>query len=132
MLAGFKELQILTGSTFLSVSDNGVAFNKNTIIKMDYPQKIKFLINDEEKKIAIQIADKNDDTASQFFREGMDIKNGVRYNNRDLIQTIAAMMAWDLSEKTYRVDGVYSAEDTAMIFDLNLARVFSKRKRSNK
>lgn len=132
MLTGFKEMQLLTGNAFLSLSKNGVAFNKNVIIKMQYPNNIKILINDKENKIAIQAVNYVDDKTLDFFHEGMDVKKGVRYNNRELINTISGMMSWDLNDSIFRVDGVYSDEDKAMIFDLNLARKFSKRKRSNK
>lgn len=132
MLTGFKEIQLLTGNAFLSLSKNGVAFNKNVIIKMQYPDRIKLLVNDKENKIAIQAVDNADDNTLGFFREGMDVKKGVRYNNRELINTIASMMSWNLNDSIFRIDGIYYDEDRAMVFDLNLARKFSKRKRSNK
>ena len=45
----------------------------------------------------------------------------MRWNGRDLLNTIQGIMHWDLSKCGYRVDGVLLKEDQAMLFDLTQA-----------
>ena len=84
MLTGFKPINLITGSAVLSVTNNGLGFNKNVAIKMDNPPYIRFMINDDEKQIAIQKSDGKDDSSTKFVQEGTDITNGIRYHNKDL------------------------------------------------
>ena len=132
MLTGFKPINLITGSAVLSVTNNGLGFNKNVSIKMDNPTYIRFMINDDEKQIAIQKSDGKDDSSTKFVQEGTDITNGIRYHNKDLEAIIESMMQWDLSLYNYRIDGYYQEEDSAMIFNLKSARRFPKRSRTNK
>ena len=132
MLEGFKPFELMTGSAVLSVTNNGLSFNKNVIKKMGRPEYISYMINASTKKLAIQKTDENDAVGVQFIRKSVDNRNGVRYNNRDLENTIATLMEWDLSTKTYRIDGIYQEDDNAMIFNLTTARTFPKRTRAEK
>jgi len=132
MLEGFEPIELMTGSPVLSVTNNGISFNKNVINKMGRPDYIRFMINTNSKQLAIQKVDENIAASVPFIRKNVDNKNGIRYNNRDLENTIATLMDWDLSTKTYRVDGVYQEDDAAMIFNLTTARAFPKRTRTEK
>ena len=132
MLEGFKPFELMTGSAVLSVTNNGLSFNKNVINKMGRPEYIRFMINASTKQLAIQKTDENDTVSVQFVRKSADNRNGVRYNNRDLENTIATLMEWNLSTKTYRIDGIYQEDDHAMIFNLLTARAFPKRTRAEK
>ena len=84
------------------------------------------------KQLAIQKTDETDAVGVQFIKKNIDNRNGVRYNNRDLENTIETLMGWDLSTKTYRIDGIYQEDDHAMIFNLLTARAFPKRTRAEK
>lgn len=128
MWEGFKPITILTGSAFLSITKNGLNFNKNVVLRMNSPKFVKFMLNAEKKLLAIQAVDENDPYAVKFVREGAKAENGVRYNNRDLENTFTSLMNWDVSQYNYRIDGNYDAAEHAMIFDLNSARNFSVRK----
>ena len=132
MLDGFKPIELMVGSAVLSVTSNGLSFNKNVVSKMGCPEYIRFMLNDSTKQLAIQKTDENDSIGVPFARKSVDNKNGVRYNNRDLEHTLESLMGWDLSTKTYRIDGVYSDDDHAMIFNFNDARTFPKRNRVEK
>ena len=129
MLNGFTKVQILQGNSFVSVTNNGINFNGNVVCHMQKTKYVHFLLNANEKQIAIQKCDENDESQILFFRDGSNWKNGVRINNRELQQMIARMMGWDLDSYNYRADGIYSADDNAMIFDLKSARKFNKRRK---
>lgn len=131
MLEGFMEIPVILGSTFMSLSNNGISFNKNVVIKIGSPSYVKFLINKETMKFALQVSDESNPMSVKFMRQGMDIKNGVRYHNKDIENMLSTMMNWDLEHYTYRIDGDFDEASHAMIFDLTRARTFNKRKRSD-
>ena len=74
---------------FVSITKNGVTFNKGVVKKLDCPQYVLLLINTQTKQIAIQVCSKEVDRAVAFFNDEKK-KNAfsVRWNGRDLINTI--------------------------------------------
>ena len=120
-LANFRPFDFNEGVPYISVTSNGITFNKSVIMKMQYPAYVRLLINDQDKQIAVQTCDESDDKAVQFYKEKANGVLSVRWNARDLIQTIARMCEWDLNQVSYRVGGVLVPEQRLMLFDLNEA-----------
>ena len=106
-LSNFKTFDFSEGVPYISITSNGITFNKSVIMKMKYPAYVKLLINETEKQIAVQAC--GDGVLS------------VRWNAKDLINTIARICDWDLSQLSYRVNGVLVPEMNLMLFDLNEA-----------
>lgn len=132
MLEGFEKISIFSGRSFLSVTSNGLTFNKSAVQQLGTPKRVVFLLNSVQKKLAVQVCDDiSDNDAIAFCQEEKIYENGLRINNRGLQQKLSGMMGWDLEERNYRIDGTYFDEDRAMIFDMNLARAFKKRNRNN-
>lgn len=124
MLEGFKIYNLTTGLPTLSITQNGVSFNKTAIVKMEYPEYVVLMINYKEKRIAIQSCSKELPGATVFYKG--EKRNGivsVRWNNRELLNTISKMMRWDLSKQGYRIPGDYLETENAIIFDLNQAEI---------
>lgn len=69
MLEGFVEISILQGSSFLSVTDNGLNFNKNVVKHMQRVQSVKIFYNSSKKQIAIQKCDKDTENSIPFYRD---------------------------------------------------------------
>ena len=88
---------------------------------MKYPTYVKLLINESDKQIAVQSCDEHDDKSVQFYKEKSNGVLSVRWNTKDLINTIARICDWDLSQLSYRVNGVLVPEMNLMLFDLNEA-----------
>ena len=130
MLENFKPIQIVKGIAFMSVSNNGISFNKNVVIKMNRPEIVRLMMNEEQLQFAIQATTDNDDSTMSFYNDNIDIRNGIRTHNRDLENTLAQLMDWDLDSFVYRVDGVYLEKENAMLFELKKARTFPKRNRA--
>lgn len=126
-MEGFTPMEVLTGGTTLSVTNNGLNFNYNVAVKIKRPKYVLLLQNENQKKIAIQACNQEDTNAIVFVKDENKIKNGIRIHNRDIEQTIEALMDWNLDQFNYKVDGVYSVEDGAVIFDLKRARKFTKK-----
>lgn len=127
MLEGFVEVTILQGSSFLSVTDNGLNFNKNVVKHMQRAESVKILRNTSKKQLAIQKCDKNAENSIPFYRDEKNLTTGVRFNNREVQQMIETMMDWNLNEYNYRIDGFLADDNETMIFNLNTARRFSKK-----
>ena len=124
-LQGFKEFDFSEGMPYVSFTQHGVSFNKAVIKKMGFPEYVKLLINEESKMIAILCSSKDEDKAYNFYNKD-NKKNvlSVRWNSKDLLNTISELMNWDLQNSSYKVDGVLYKEDHLMVFDLNTAKTF--------
>lgn len=119
MLEGFKQYNMSIGKSSVSITENGVAFSKTCVLKMDKCQYVKFFIDETNKRIAIQKAQASDDGSIAFYNEQKIIS--VRWNNKELLKTITRMMEWELQGNVYKVDGDYISEEEAMVFDLKEA-----------
>lgn len=122
MLEGFETINLAVGSPYMSVTKNGITFNKASIVKLGKPSHVKLLMNKKDKLIAIQPCSKDDQDATSFFKPKKSGLVTVRWNNGELINTVARLMSWDLEENVRRIDGMYWEEDNAMVFDLKQAR----------
>lgn len=120
-LSNFKTFDFNEGMPYVSITCNGLTFNKSVIMKMGYPAHVKLLINEIDKQIAVQICDESDEKATQFYREKANGVLSVRWNSKDLVSTVARICDWDLKKDSYRAYGVLIPEATLMLFDLTKA-----------
>lgn len=120
-LEKFKVFDFNEGLPYVSLTKNGMTFNKAVVMKLGYPAKVKMLIDEEERLIAIQPCDENDAKGTQFYKEKASGVLSVRWNSRDLINTVSEIGGWDLSQSSYRINGTLLSEDKAMLFDLKTA-----------
>ena len=126
-LSGFKKLTLVSGESFISITDRATAFNQNAVIKIGSPQKVCLLLNQDTKQLAVIPADVNDTSAINFLKPGRDPARGVRFNSKDFQYNLAKMMEWDIDSRIYRINGEYDEENNAMIFSLSKATSTPKR-----
>jgi hypothetical protein len=122
ILDGFTTFDFNEGAPYVSITKNGVTFNKGVIKKLKQPAYVVLLINAKAKQIAIQVCDEATTNATTFFKE--DKKSNllsVRWNGRDLLNTISEITEWDLVNDSYKVLGTHLIEENAMLFDLDKA-----------
>lgn len=127
LLEGFSVFNFNEGAPYVSITKNGVTFNKGVVLKMKSPAYVLLLINAKEKQIAIKTCEADTQNAYQFFvadkkKEGV---YSVRWNQRDLLNTLSEITEWDLSNESYKVPGVLIQEESAMLFDLQKAEQIS-------
>ena len=48
-LSNFKTFDFSEGVPYISITSNGITFNKSVIMKMKYPTYVKLLINESDK-----------------------------------------------------------------------------------
>ncbi len=121
LLDGFKSFNFNEGVPYVSVTNNGMTFNKSVIMKLGYPENVVLLIDESTERIAVQVCASDTPNAAPFYKEKKSNVLSVRWNGRDLLNTIQEMMGWDLSKKGYRIDGMLLKEESAMLFDLGEA-----------
>ncbi|MCD7885001.1 MAG: hypothetical protein LUI87_15075 [Lachnospiraceae bacterium] len=120
-LDGFKPFNFNEGVPYVSVTYNGMTFNKSVVMKLGFPKHVVLLIDEESKQIAIKICDESYPNATTFYRGNNPKVISVRWNGRDLLNTIQSMMSWDLSKCGYRTEGTLLKEEGAMLFNLAAA-----------
>lgn len=121
ILDNFTVFDFSEGVPYMSVTQNGMTFNKAVTLKLGYPEYARLLINADEKLIAVQACDEQDKNATIFYRPKNSGALSVRWNARDLLNTLERIMGWNLREEGYRTDGIMLRDEHAILFDLSKA-----------
>ena len=124
-LDGFRAFDFLEGVPYASFTQNGITFNKSVTLKLGEPEYAKFLINSDTKQVAVQVCSSDDKNATVFYRPKASGVLSVRWNARDLLNTLERVMGWNLKENGYRADGVLLREERAIVFDLSNASILT-------
>lgn len=124
MFEEFKKMNLTTGVPSMTITENGVGFSKAAIVKLEKPEYVILMIDEQGKRLAIQSCEKSNPDATPFLRRKNVIT--VRWNNKDLLNTICRMMEWDTKTNSYKIEGQYIGDENAMIFDLNYATIEDK------
>ena len=122
----FTEFNFNEGVPYVTVTKNGVSFNKGVIMKLNKPTHVLLLINATNQQIAIKACPEKFNNAIAFYNE--EKKNNVlsvRWNARDLLNTLKDISGWDYSKEGYKVAGTLISEENAMLFDLKNAEVLN-------
>ena len=118
-LEGFKAFNFDEGVPYVSVTKNGVTFNKSVVMKLHYPKYVVLMVNDEKKQIAICPCAEDYPNSTSFFKENPKSRViSVRWNGKDLLNTLSDMMNWNLEQDAYRVSGQLLNDGEFMLFDL--------------
>lgn len=121
-LENFIPFDFTEGAAYVSVTKNGLTFNKAVMSKLNFPRYATLLINGVDRQIAIQGYDFETPRSVSFYK-GTDNKAvSVRLSGKDLLNTISEMMYWDLNNSSYRIDGKLLSAERAVVFDLNQAK----------
>ena len=57
-----------------------------------------------------------------FFKPKKSGLISVRWNGKDLMNTLSEMMNWKLDEQSFRIDGSLLKEENAMLFNFEEAK----------
>lgn len=120
-LEGFKAFNFNEGVAYVSVTNNGVTFNRSVLLKLGCPQYVVLLINEEKKQIAVKKCAEEDANAVPFFKHKPNGVLSVRWNARDLLNNLSAMMGWDLEGHSYKAEGILLKDADAILFDFSKA-----------
>ena len=120
-LEGFTAFDFSEGVPYISFTPNGITFDTSGTLNLGEPEHAKFLSNEKAKQVAIQACDASDRNATVFYRPKASGALSVRWNARDLLNTIERIMGWNLKEASYRANGIFLKEERAIVFDLSKA-----------
>lgn len=120
VLENFKVFDFSEGSPYVSITRNGMTFNKSVTQKLGHPLKVVLLIDEDSKQVAIQACTDATVGAVDFFKSTKNVAS-VRWTSKDLLNTLQEMMGWQLDRESYRVDGKLLKQEKAMLFDLKTA-----------
>lgn len=121
MLEGFKAFDFSEGVANMSITSNGVTFNKSVTMKLRYPECVLFLINEGTRQVAIQPCEKHTPSSVPFYKAKENGILSVRWNSKDLLNNLEELMGWNLKQESYRVAGTLVRQENVMLFDLNSA-----------
>ena len=122
VLDGFTTFNFSEGVPYVSVTSNGVTFNKSVVMTMGYPKYVVLLIDESGKRIAVQECEETTPNATEFYKQKKSDVISVRWNGKDLLNTLQDMMGWKLDKNGgFRVSGTHLKDEKAMLFDLNTA-----------
>lgn len=121
MLESFSAFDFSEGVPYASFTQNGVTFNKAVTLKLGEPEYVRFLINTDAKQVAVQACEADEKNATPFYRPKASGVLSVRWNARDLLNTLERMMGWNFKDVSYRADGVLLKDERAIVFDLSRA-----------
>lgn len=120
-LEGFSVFDFSEGVPYASFTQNGITFNKSVTLKLGEPEYARFLINADTKQVAVQACEAGEKNATVFYRPKASGALSVRWNARDLLNTLERIMGWNFKETSYRADGVLLQDERAIVFDLSKA-----------
>lgn len=121
MLEGFSAFDFSEGVPYASFTQNGITFNKSVTLKLGEPEYARFLINADTKQVAVQACEAGEKNATVFYRPKASGALSVRWNARDLLNTLERIMGWNFKEVSYRADGILLENERAIVFDLSKA-----------
>lgn len=122
VLENFTAFNFNEGVPYASITSNGITFNKSVVMKLEYPEHVVLLIDEAGKRIAIQKCEATTPNAVGFYKPKKSNVISVRWNGKDLLNTLQDMMGWELGKSGgFRVDGTHLKDEDAMLFDLNTA-----------
>ena len=119
IIDGFRIVENVTGIPTMSVTTNGVAFNKSTLEKLRKAEYVQALLNEQALRFMIITCEPEEPEARKFYK-GRKISDGVRWNNHDLIDTLTRLTGWNLETTGGKVKGEFAEEEgrRAIIFNL--------------
>ena len=120
-MEGFKPFTFGNTGPAVSITKNGVTFNKNAVEKIGGPQYVLLLINEKTQQFAIKKSNANDPNSVPFYAANKGGTPSVRWNSKDLLRAICGMTGWKLSAEGcagYKIFGTYDRTENALIFNL--------------
>ncbi|KFI69591.1 hypothetical protein [Bifidobacterium magnum] len=137
ILQGFDPVSpsIPTGKSILTITQNSLHFNKNTVLELGSPAYVKFLINSRTKQFALQPCSANDPSALPFCKPDSR-RVSVTMKSPLLLDAVLKYFTFPKAaddEVAYAaLHGEELREDGIVIFDVDKAELGVMKKRGRK
>lgn len=123
-LSNFSVLSFGSTGPIVSITKNGVTFNKAAVDRMGGAQYVLLLLDESAKQFAIQKCTQSAPQAMPFVAAIKPGAPSVRWGSKEFLRILKRLTGWSLEDedcKGFKVPGEYQRPDNAMIFDLNKA-----------
>lgn len=124
MLKGFKVIELYgnASDSTVSITNKYFKFNSVTADELKRPSHVRFLIDTDTKRFAIEVCDADDRNAVKFPSPNGELAKRAVLNvtNKPAHEAIRRLMGW-FDDKSYRVRGVAVPESNAIIYNLTQA-----------
>jgi hypothetical protein len=126
-LSNFKVVGMVKGNPTMSITRNGITFSQAAIQKLAKPEFVEFLIDDDNKVLAVVAKQEKTDNSFRFFSPEKEIIT-ARIGNKDFRNQLAELMSWTLDkDEGYRIDGEFDKDSNALFFDLKKAKLLNNK-----
>ena len=120
ILDNFKKVNLNSNGPSVSISSYGLTFNKTVVDTMSLPNYVVLLLDEENKRLAIQSSENSEDIP---FCINKSNRVNARINNKEFARKLFKMMDWDISNGSYRVPGTWYPNEKVYIFDIKDAEL---------
>ena len=117
ILSGFKPVNVAKGPVTMTIAYSGVSFSKAAVQTLGNPGYVVLLLNEDEKKVALQVSKSDEPNAIAFYKATRQTGD-VRWNYSSLKNSLSDLMRWNIQDHTYRVEGHYYTHGNILMFDL--------------
>ena len=105
------------GKIFISVTNYGVTFSKTSVEKLNYPEYVHVLFDDNGNMAISPCAQDNE--ARVFVRNRDNVRAGfVRWNDKKLINYMIKLGGLKIGSKGIRMGGEYFPDENIVIYNL--------------
>ncbi|MBD5561003.1 MAG: MerR family transcriptional regulator [Clostridia bacterium] len=122
MLSGFERFDIKQEPPKMTLTAEGVTFDKQVAEQLGNPQRVFFLVDDDLKRVAIQGCDPDDPEGVDFWDPDDASREKIRWHHKVLVEKLQQMGQFDLKNNNYVMAGYLLTQENAMFFDLNTAQ----------
>lgn len=117
-ISGFVPFDFSVGVPYISVTENGVTFNRSVTILLGYPEYIRVCVNESERLVFVEPGAHGEAGCVKYFNPGRRV-DSVRLSGDSFIIFMMKMCGGDRG-LGYKVTGEQT--DGGIMFDMKKAR----------
>jgi len=126
-MSKFKGYEFVPGIASATIAKHGIGFSKKAIAELGNPDYVRFLINADDKQLALVVANEGEIGAIKCMAgKNPDDNRNFRIVSKDLLHKIAHMMKCPFDEMNFKIVGEYFDDNKVMLIDLQRARKVDK------
>ena len=122
---------VRTSGAELRIAPAKFLFNRATISELGYPEHVCFLLSEDNKKLVVRSAVRNEFTVpfcAFDSEQNLISKPPICIGNKILIQSLRQFFGWD-KKATYVVPAIRYGDEHLLLFDLEKAYIRTKEHR---
>ena len=119
-MEGFVLFDVDEGIPAITVTENGVTFNKTVVKLLGNPDYVRLFVNEETRQLALQVCEKDAPKSARFYTENKRGVFGIRWNKGGLNRLVRKLYA-ETTANGFHVDGTLM-DDKMIVFDFRNAR----------